>query len=166
MAARGKIPRHANYFILFLTESAERGNSAWNSVRRKISWEIFIVVNSKWGTKRLCLGCGKRFYDMRRDPIVCPSCDTPFKVSAPARMKRRSVPVLSTKVAAPLEASAVTEDGAAAKLEDLDVLVAANDVDVEEKPAEAIEKPAELGKNDNDMAEVIEGIEEPENVDV
>ena len=174
MAGRGKIPRHANYFILFLTESTERGNSAWNSVhryvRRKTLWEIFIVVNLKWGTKRLCLGCGKRFYDMRRDPIVCPACDASFEVSAPARTRRQRVPVDPAKVAAPLEACAETEDGAAAKLEDPDVLVATDDVDidvdVEEEPAQEIENSAELGKDDDDMAEVIEGIEEPEKVDV
>ena len=124
------------------------------------------MVNSKWGTKRLCLGCGKRFYDMRRDPIVCPACDASFEVSAPARTRRQRMPVEPSKVAAPLEVSAETEDVAVAKLEDSDVLVATNDVDVETKPAEPIENAAELGKDDDDIAEVIEGIEEPEKVDV
>jgi uncharacterized protein (TIGR02300 family) len=26
------------------------------------------------GTKRVCAACGVRFYDLVRDPIVCPSC--------------------------------------------------------------------------------------------
>ena len=125
-----------------------------------------MVVNSKWGTKRLCLGCGKRFYDMRRDPIVCPACDTPFEVSAPARTRRQRMPVESSKVAAPLGASAETEEGAAAKLEDPDVLVAANGVDIEKNLAEAIENPDELGKDDDDIAEAIEGIEAPEKVGI
>ena len=125
-----------------------------------------MVVNSKWGTKRLCLGCGKRFYDMRRDPIVCPACDTSFEVSAPVRTRRQRVPVEPPKVAAPLGASAETEEGAAAKLEDPDVLVAANGVDIEENLVEAIESPAELGKDDDDIAEAIEGIEEPEKVGI
>ena len=125
-----------------------------------------MVVNSKWGTKRLCLGCGKRFYDMRRDPIVCPACDTSFEVSTPARTRRQRMPVEPSKVAAPLGASAETEEGAAAKLEDPDVLVAANGVDIEKDFAEAIENPAELGKDDDDIAEAIEGIEEPEKVGI
>jgi len=76
------------------------------------------------------------------------------------------MPVEPSKVAAPLEVSAETEDVAVAKLEDSDVLVATNDVHVETKPAEPIENAAELGKDDDDIAEVIEGIEEPEKVDV
>lgn len=26
------------------------------------------------GTKRTCIKCGERFYDLDRDPIVCPAC--------------------------------------------------------------------------------------------
>jgi uncharacterized protein (TIGR02300 family) len=26
------------------------------------------------GTKRVCLGCETRFYDLARDPIICPAC--------------------------------------------------------------------------------------------
>lgn len=28
------------------------------------------------GTKRLCAECAVRFYDLRREPIVCPACGT------------------------------------------------------------------------------------------
>jgi len=30
------------------------------------------------GTKRICLNCGTRFYDLMRAPPVCPKCDTEF----------------------------------------------------------------------------------------
>jgi uncharacterized protein (TIGR02300 family) len=37
------------------------------------------------GTKRTCQNpeCGSRFYDLNRDPIVCPICKTVFEVAAP-----------------------------------------------------------------------------------
>ena len=103
---------------------------------------------------------------MRRDPIVCPTCDTSFEVSTPARTRRQGMPVEPSKVAARMGASAETEEGAAAKLEDPDVLVDANGVDIEKNLAEAIENPDELGKDDDDIAEAIEGIEEPEKVGI
>ena len=31
-------------------------------------------ARAKRGTKRTCVGCGERFYDLDRDPIVCPAC--------------------------------------------------------------------------------------------
>lgn len=30
------------------------------------------------GTKRQCLSCATKFYDLNRDPILCPSCGTQF----------------------------------------------------------------------------------------
>src|SRR6187549_4069975 len=30
------------------------------------------------GTKRICTGCEAKFYDLGKDPIVCPTCDTVY----------------------------------------------------------------------------------------
>ena len=30
------------------------------------------------GTKRLCGSCGAKFYDLAKEPIVCPKCETVF----------------------------------------------------------------------------------------
>ncbi len=32
------------------------------------------------GTKRLCENCENKFYDLNRDPIICPICETVFQV--------------------------------------------------------------------------------------
>ena len=32
------------------------------------------------GTKRICTGCEAKFYDLGKDPIVCPSCDTVYVI--------------------------------------------------------------------------------------
>jgi uncharacterized protein (TIGR02300 family) len=39
------------------------------------------------GTKRTCQSCGSKFYDLNRDPIACPICQTVYQVSgAPSRL--------------------------------------------------------------------------------
>ncbi len=40
--------------------------------------------NIKRGTKRTCGSCGDRFYDLNRDPIICPMCETEFRLKLPA----------------------------------------------------------------------------------
>ena len=35
------------------------------------------------GTKRTCGGCGAKFYDLNKDPIVCPLCEVVFEVEQP-----------------------------------------------------------------------------------
>ena len=45
------------------------------------------------GTKRACQTCETRFYDLAREPIVCPSCGAPYVVVAR--------PAVSARVASP-----------------------------------------------------------------
>lgn len=33
------------------------------------------TVRAARGTKRTCTNCSERFYDLDRDPIVCPACN-------------------------------------------------------------------------------------------
>src|SRR4029453_1569332 len=34
------------------------------------------VAKPELGTKRLCTNCSAKFYDLNKDPIVCPKCHT------------------------------------------------------------------------------------------
>ncbi len=38
--------------------------------------------------KRICPGCGKRYYDMKKTPPVCPGCKTPFDPENLLRARR------------------------------------------------------------------------------
>ena len=47
------------------------------------------MVKTKWGTKRACPKCSQRFYDLNKNPAVCPNCSYTFDPSK-VRMRRRS----------------------------------------------------------------------------
>src|SRR5271165_2769845 len=38
-------------------------------------------IKAERGTKRACQSCGSKFYDLNRDPIVCPICQTVYQLS-------------------------------------------------------------------------------------
>lgn len=46
------------------------------------------MAKPEWGTKRICHGCGVRFYDLHRDPITCPKCGTEFDPEALLRSRK------------------------------------------------------------------------------
>ena len=46
------------------------------------------VAKTEWGVKRTCLACSTRFYDMRKDPIICPNCGAKFDIETIFRPKR------------------------------------------------------------------------------
>ena len=53
-----------------------------------------VVAKLELGLKRICGNCGAKFYDLARDPIVCPKCGTTYvPTAASARAAARSEPV-------------------------------------------------------------------------
>ena len=52
------------------------------------------MANPALGTKRICAGCAAKFYDLGKDPIVCPTCETVFVIpkAAPPRGGRAYAP--------------------------------------------------------------------------
>jgi uncharacterized protein (TIGR02300 family) len=47
-----------------------------------------VVAKPEWGTKRICLNCSAKFYDLAKDPITCPSCGATFKTDDFTRGRR------------------------------------------------------------------------------
>jgi uncharacterized protein (TIGR02300 family) len=122
------------------------------------------VAKAAWGTKRSCQSCGARFYDMRRDPIICPKCQAVYdpELALKARRGRAVPPPDKAAAAKPLAPPAVAD------LETADLDTELTDEDLVEAGAEEdeedlIEDASELGEDD-DMSKVIdkeEGEEEP-----
>jgi uncharacterized protein (TIGR02300 family) len=46
------------------------------------------VAKPELGMKRLCAGCGAKFYDLGKAPIVCPKCGTTYEVPVVAARSR------------------------------------------------------------------------------
>ena len=90
------------------------------------------------GTKRTCQNddCEPKFYDLNRDPIVCPVCETVYKL---ARAPEVAIPVAAAAVA-PVKA-ALDPDASA----DGDEIADADDALISLEDADA-----ELGDDDED----------------
>ena len=117
------------------------------------------MAKPEWGSKRVCLSCGARFYDMKRTPIVCPACDTVFDPAANSKPRRSRAAAKAPAAAAVAAAAVVLEPD---EVETDDEIAVADDEAEEETEAESeIEDVSELG--DDDMSDVIDAdIEEDE----
>ena len=83
------------------------------------------MAKPEWGLKRSCLSCGARFYDMQRDPIICPSCEAEFDPLALVRPRRARAAASQAKAKAE-EKAAGSEETAS---EDEELLADDNDDD-------------------------------------
>ena len=150
------------------------------------------MTKLEWGTKRICPNCGTRYYDMRRDPIMCPKCGAPFDAEflVKSRKSRAAAPAAVEDVAPlveELEADLAADPGEEGEAlteipvgdeaeEDAEGQAPAAQTgkgkgrgkvvddegkkDGEDEDEEVLEDASELGEDEDDMAEVIENVDE------
>ncbi len=127
-------------------------------------------MERKWGAKRTCPSCSTRFYDLGREPIACPECHATYSPKDFLKNRPvRTVPAVKSApepavAKVPLEAQATELE---AGLEMGDVKLRKEDDDVgptkdkgKVAAGELIEDAAALGEDEDDMAEVMDNVEE------
>jgi uncharacterized protein (TIGR02300 family) len=121
------------------------------------------VAKPELGTKRLCGNCGAKFYDLNKDPIVCPKCHTVMELAAvTTRSRPEAVAPVRAAVAPAPEEEVVAPETAEAEfvsLEEADA-EAQGKKPAEGEAAEGAEEEVELEDEGMDDAAFIEEQEE------
>jgi uncharacterized protein (TIGR02300 family) len=80
------------------------------------------VAKPELGTKRLCGNCGAKFYDLSKDPIICPKCHTVLELAAVSARSRPDSAAARAAAPVPEEETVVPETAEAefVSLEDAD----------------------------------------------
>ena len=123
------------------------------------------MAKPEWGSKRICPSCGTRYYDLLREPVVCPKCSTPFDPEALLRARRARPAAVVEKAIEPVAADDLDADLGTVEIEaveDEEEEAAVALEEAEEEDEELIEDASELGEDEDDMAEVIDNVEEEE----
>ena len=95
------------------------------------------VPKAEWGQKRICPSCGKLYYDMKKNPPVCPACKTPFDTENLLRSRRGRG----------ADKKAASKDIADEMIDDIPVAAAADDAvieDAEELADESVDDVVEV----------------------
>ena len=122
------------------------------------------MAKPELGTKRLCANCGAKFYDLNKDPITCPKCDTVLELAAVTTRPTRPemAPTPARAAAAPAAEEEVvapeTADAEFVSLEEADAESTGKKGEAE--PAEGSEDEVELEDEPMDDATFIEEQEE------
>ena len=113
------------------------------------------MAKPELGMKRQCQNCGAKFFDLSRDPIVCPKCGTTFQPVALSRAPARAA-------ASDDDAEAEVGNVELVSLEDADagddkaVVSTDDDIEIEDDVADETFLEEEEGDAD-DVAGLIDG---------
>ena len=128
------------------------------------------MAKPELGIKRVCGNCGAKFYDLSKDPIICPKCETVFQVVAPAATRGRpdAAAAASAAARAPVKEAVGelpdTQDVELVSLEDADAEaqgkktegdVAGADDDLEIEETEEAPFIEETEEGDDDVTDII-----------
>lgn len=119
------------------------------------------------GLKRVCVGCGIRFYDLNKRPINCPNCQAEFsgEIKLKSRRGRAAIDAAEAEKALKAKAVPVANDDQNSDVEARDEgVVSLEDVEALEN-AGADDDADEIEVEDDDIGS-LEEIEEDADLDV
>jgi uncharacterized protein (TIGR02300 family) len=134
------------------------------------------VAKPELGTKRLCMNCGAKFYDLSKDPIVCPKCHTVLELAA---VSARARPEAAARAVAPAAAEEVvvpeTSEAEFVSLEEADaeaqgkktgegeaVEGAEDEVEIEDEGMDDATFIEEQEEGDEDVTDIIGDVDDEE----
>jgi uncharacterized protein (TIGR02300 family) len=120
-----------------------------------------IVAKPELGTKRLCSSCGVKFYDLNKDPIVCPKCATVMQVAAVARARPDVVPETSDAEFVSLE-DADAEAAGKKPAEAEAIEGTEDDVEIEDEGMDDATFIEEQEEEDEDVTDIIGEVDDEE----
>ena len=122
------------------------------------------MAKPELGTKRLCAGCGAKFYDLNKDPITCPKCGTVYEVAVVAPRGRPDAAAARAAAAQAAEPEPESQEAEFVSLEEAD---AETEGGAKKAPADGVEdiEDVEVEGGEEDDSTFIEETEE-EDTDV
>jgi uncharacterized protein (TIGR02300 family) len=117
------------------------------------------LAKPELGSKHQCQNCGAKFFDLNKDPIVCPKCGTVFQGAPRARAAAKPDEDEETEIATPAGVDVVSLDEVEAG-EEKAAEPAVDDIEVEEDAEDdGTEDPflEEEEEDDDDVSNLIDG---------
>ncbi len=116
------------------------------------------MAKPELGAKHQCQACGAKFFDLNRDPIVCPKCGTVFQGASARTRSAAKEDEEDTELATPIAVDVVSLDEVEAS-EEKAAEPAADDIDVEDDAAAAagVSFLEEEEEDDDDVTNLIDG---------
>lgn len=123
------------------------------------------MAKPELGMKRACLSCGTKFYDLNKNPIICPKCGAPFLLAATARPREvaadddeTELPSAAAPELVPLEAVVADEAGKTDIPDDIEI----EDTEIAGEDDDTFLEPEE-DEDEGDVTDLIDGdLEEDE----
>tara|TARA_X000001036_G_C20115041_1_gene576878 strand:+ start:55 stop:441 length:387 start_codon:yes stop_codon:yes gene_type:complete len=109
-----------------------------------------LMVKESWGSKRTCPKCETRFYDLNKDPLICPNCGNTFSLESLTEVFKKS-----PKEVAPKKEPAETNSPEIQEIEPDDIML---DEELDQEDTSNVDIEDDLLEEDDDDSDPMEVI--------
>jgi uncharacterized protein (TIGR02300 family) len=115
------------------------------------------VAKPELGSKRQCQNCGAKFFDLNRDPIICPKCGTVFQGATARALRPETKEDEEEDAPPPPPVEVVSLEEAEAAEEKTPVVVAEEDIEAGADDGAEDTFLEEEEEGDDDVSGLIDG---------
>lgn len=115
------------------------------------------MAKPELGSKRQCQNCGAKFFDLNKDPILCPKCGTTFQPPALSRAAARAAVADDDEAELPEAGAEIVSLEEAEAGEEKVAAVVDDDVDLGDDDAADDTFLEEEEEDNDDVADLIDG---------
>jgi uncharacterized protein (TIGR02300 family) len=120
------------------------------------------MAHANLGRKQRCTSCGIKFYDMKKTPVICPSCGTEFDPEILLKSRRGRAATKVDEVKTPSKDEDVSDDNIIEKADDDEF---ENDDDVLSSESDLISISADDDESDAGGSDMIDVLDDDLDVD-
>ena len=124
------------------------------------------MAKAAWGEKRICEDCGTKFYDLRKDPIICPKCGSEFTKPSLVISSRTKTADAKKSVAPEVQNVEAKDKDVPNKTGETEFdLIDSDDGELEAETSQIIEDTSDLSDENDKLVQVAEDVNENSNSD-
>ena len=124
------------------------------------------MAKAAWGEKRICEDCGTKFYDLRKDPIICPKCGSEFTKPSLVTSSRTKTADAKKSVAPEVQNVEAKDKDVLNEIGETEFdLIDSDDDELEAETSQIIEDTSDLSDENDKLVQVAEDVNENSNSD-
>ncbi|MEE2956016.1 MAG: TIGR02300 family protein [Pseudomonadota bacterium] len=124
------------------------------------------MAKAAWGEKRICEDCGTKFYDLRKDPIICPKCGSEFTKPSLVISSRTKTADAKKSVAPEVQNVEAKDKDVPNETGETEFdLIDSDDDELEAETSQIIEDTSDLSDENDKSVQVAEDVNENFNSD-
>ena len=125
------------------------------------------MAKAAWGEKRVCGDCGSKFYDLKKEPIICAKCGKAFIIASLQTSSRTKIGAPKKRVASKVQSTEGSNEETKNETSDTGFdLIGKEDENLNQETSQIIGDTTNFDEESDELLNIVEDVNEKTKKDV